>query len=784
MARTRPTTCVGMRVPRNCERDFFMNKAITDGIVFMPPAFVNGLDVWSSGDGTAGSPSYQGSGIGNFAPSDSHFGGCLELIKVSATQQLRYMGQTPLLPGCYLRVTARVKAVSGPLPVVRIAGWAGGAGDAHVAGLIEKGPAIQLTNYGEVTEVTAIVGTGYRPGVDMSWGTQALYGHFGLNLEGPNGSVVRVDDIQITDVTKVFLRDMLGVVDVRDFGAVGDGVADDSAAFEAADQAANGRRVFVSKGTYFLGETTSINSEIEFEGTITMPADKIFLLTKSFDLPTYVAAFGDESLAFRKAFQALLNNSDHESLDMGGLKIAVSEPIDMQAAVPNKTSYATRRVIRNGQLDAQDSNSWNTVFYSSVATYQPSDPYKLKNVANIANIPVGSLLRGSGVGREIYVRSKNEGAGEITLSGQLFGGGGTQNYEFRNQKYLLDFKGFSSLQKFGMEGVEFQCNGRCSAIRLAPSGSTFSLKDCFISRPKNRGITSIGSGCQGMLIDGCQFLSSEDAKPVPDRTTIALNANANDIKLRHNRATRFRHFAVLGGANNMVLGNHFFQGDSVANGVRTAGLVMIGTYSSSTIAENYVDNCHIEWTNERDQFPDFTTGFSFSAMSITDNIFLSGDVAPWFSYIVVRPYGTGHFLNGFSVTGNKFRSINGKITRAERIDTTYAGLDLNRTTHVQFEGNTYHNVTHKSANPLRVIHSQNTAALTWTVASQGNLPFGARARGCDSVVAHGPLRSGNNAVRYATQYVDLQQGSSGDQVRLNWSDAVKGKVSVTMRIDV
>ncbi len=175
---------------------------------------------------------------------------------------------------------------------------------------------------------------------------------------------------------------------------------------------------------------------------------------------------------------------------------------------------------------------------------------------------------------------------------------------------------------------------------------------------------------------------------MPERSSIALNTNANDIKLRHNRAVRFHHFAVLGGDNNMVLGNHFFQGDSVTNGVRNAGLVMIGTYNSSTIAENYVDNCFVEWTNERDPAPDFTTGFSFSAMSITDNIFLSSEVAPWFSYVVIRPYGTGHFLNGLTVTGNKFRSINGNIDRAERVDTTFADLDADRYANVTFDNNT------------------------------------------------------------------------------------------------
>lgn len=761
-----------------------MNKAITDGIVFTPPAFTNGLNVWSSGNGTPGSPTYDGSGTGAFVPADPNFGGCLEILKVNTTQQLRYMGQTPLFPGCYLQIKARVKAISGPLPQVRIAGWAGGAGDVQVTGVTEQGPATQLSGYGAVHEITAIVGTGQRPGVDMPWGVDALYGHFGLDIDGANGAVIRVDDIKITDVTGVFLRDLISLVDVRDFGAVGDGVVDDSAAFESADQAANGRRVFVPEGTYLLAQNTSISSEIEFEGTVTMPDDKMLLLTKNFDLPAYITAFGDEMLAFKKAFQALLNNSDHESLDMGGRKIAVSQPIDMAAAVPNKQSgFSTRRVLRNGQFDVQSSAAWDTETFSSHATYNPNNRTRLTNVAKVANIPVGALVQGNGVGREVYVRSKNVGAGEITLSAPIYDAAGTQVFNFKAFKYLLDFSGFSTLRKFGMEEIEFQCNGRCSAIRLAPSGSTFAVANCFISRPKDRGITSIGTGCQGMLIDNCQFLSSEESFNVSNRKSIGLNATSNDIKLRHNRAVRFLHFAVLGGTNNMVLGNHFFQGDSISQGVRSAGLIMIGTYNSSTISENYVDNCFVEWTNERDANPVYTAGYSFSSMTITDNIFYSSEVPPWFSYIVIRPHGAGHFLNGVVVTGNKFRSSSGSINRVERVDSTFAILNKDAHRDVMFHDNTFHGVNFKVSNPLRLRHSQASVSQVWTIPSQVRLPFGGKTRSCDSVTTLGPLRNSFGSVTYAAPYVDLEQGTNKNEIGLRWPQAVRGEVSVIMRME-
>jgi len=215
-----------------------MNKAITDGVNFQPPAFADGLDVWSSGDGTPGSDTYDNALNAAFVPADQDFGGCLEVQKNASVTKVRYTGETPILPGCYLQVRARVKCVSGSLPSVRIAGWAGQAGGSNVPGVLQVGPSQAINTYGDVVEVSAIVGTGTRGGVDMPWGRQALYGHLGLDLTGSNGGIVRIDDIEIEDVSGVFLGERIGMVDVVDYGAIGDGSTDDSAAFEAADAAA------------------------------------------------------------------------------------------------------------------------------------------------------------------------------------------------------------------------------------------------------------------------------------------------------------------------------------------------------------------------------------------------------------------------------------------------------------------------------------------------------------------------------------------------------------------
>jgi hypothetical protein len=760
-----------------------MNKAITDGLVLTPTPFAAGLDVWSSGDGTAGSDTYENAANALFVAADQDFAGALELLKTQNTQKLRFMGQTPILPGCYLQVSARVKAISGNLPSVRIGGYPAYGNGARVNGLPEFSTFVTLQSYGEVVEIKAIIGTGSRGGVDMVWGTEPVYGHFGIDLVGPNGGIIRVDDIQIEDVTSVFLRDMISIVDVTDYGALGNGNTDNTAAFEAANSAANGRTVFVPEGNFRLASNVTIDTPVKFEGRVSMPDTAVLLLRRNFDLPTYIEAFEDEEVAFKKAFQALLNNSDHETLDMGGRKVNVTEPLDMAGTVPGTNSYATRRVIRNGQLEAAASAAWDTEVFSSAATYSTGDSRTLTDVTNVASIPVGSLVEGTGVGREVYVRSKDLARQEITLNKPLYDAEGRQNFTFRKFKYLIDFGGFTALSKFVLADVELQCNDRCSAIMLSPGGITFHVRDCFISRPMDRGITSIGTGCQGLIVDRCQFLSAEDALAVPARKTIGFNVNQNDAKIRNNRATRFRHFGLLGGSNNIFTGNHFFQGDGVANGVRSGGIILASSSVGTVISNNYIDNCFIEWTNEHDPSPAFTGGFSFSALSVTDNMFLSGEVAPWFSYIVVKPHGAGHFLNGVSISGNRFRSLNGFIDRAERVDTTFADLDMSRCKNFTMAANSYLGVTAQPVNPAYVDFTQETVADAWTIDVSEYLAFGGEALSVDAITAIGPLRNASNVKQFETPYVDTVQGSSRDQIRVVWPSDVRGKIQATVRMD-
>ncbi|PZX06106.1 glycosyl hydrolase family 28-related protein [Celeribacter halophilus] len=759
-----------------------MNKAITEGLALMPPAFVSGLDLWSSEDGTPGSAPYDGAANAALVTADADFGGCLELVKTETVTKLRYMGETPLQPGMYLRIKARIKAVSGNLPSVRIAGWAGDGALSHVSGVTETGSEVALTQYGEVVEVSAIVGSGARSGVDMPWGLDAVYGHFGLDLTGANGGTVRIDDIEIEDVSAWFLSDSSGVIDVRDYGAVGDGATDCQAAFNAANAAAAGRKILVPEGEYYLSGTVSFTEEVVFDGTVLMPQEARLVLRHDFHLNAYIDAFGDEVEGFKRAIQAMFYYTDHDSLDMRGRRIELYAPLDI-AEISGADTLEVRRVIRNGQINVQSSTDWDTEEVISQASYNAANPRTLTNVSNIANIKVGSLVTGTGVGREVYVESVNVGNQSLTLNHPLYGPNATQSYTFTRFKYVFDFSGLSKLSQFQLFDVELLCNGRASGVMLAPGGNNFHLRDCHIKSPLNRGVTSIGGGCQDLHIDRCAFVSNEQSLRAEERQSVAFNVNANDAKIRDNRFQRFGHTGVVYGNGHMFVGNHWFQGDDFPDSPRKAGLVFTYPNVKSAITGNYIDNSFIEMTNEHDATPDFAAEYSFGGLTITGNIFTVNDSASAFSWIVIKPYGSGHFLQGLAVQNNTFKSLNGFIERVERVDTTFADLEYNSSRNVTFEGNSFNGVSQNTINPVSLEFTQNTASTSWVLDPSGYLPFGGWARVVESVVFRNALTDASDNAVFTTPYATVNYGAGSNQILLSFEEAVKGTVNLVTRMD-
>jgi len=86
-----------------------------------------------------------------------------------------------------------------------------------------------------------------------------------------NASEVEYDPAGLNAVATTVQAKLRETVSVKDFGAVGDGVTDDTAAFNAA--IATGKRVFVPAGTYSVADIAVVNSLcVEGEKTLASPS--------------------------------------------------------------------------------------------------------------------------------------------------------------------------------------------------------------------------------------------------------------------------------------------------------------------------------------------------------------------------------------------------------------------------------------------------------------------------------------------------------------------------------
>ena len=239
-----------------------------------------------------------------------------------------------------------------------------------------------------------------------------------------------------------------------------------------------------------------------------------------------------------------------------------------------------------------------------------------------------------------------------------------------------------------------------------------------------------------------------------------------------------------GGTGNIISGNHFFQGDVLGNGERSAGIVITTINCKTTFIGNYVDNSYIVWTNEHDATPDFTGGFSFGGLTIVGNIFTASGAASWFRWIHVKPFGSGQFLNGFSITDNVFKAISSDdLDRVEIVDTTHADLDHSKARNVTVTGNMYNGVINRMQNPVTVSVSRSGANISWARDVSEFLPFGGQTRTVTAVVPEGIISNASNVGIYDLPYTSVGQGAEGTEFNLTWSTPVKGKINATVRCD-
>ncbi|MCF6305513.1 MAG: right-handed parallel beta-helix repeat-containing protein, partial [Rhodobacteraceae bacterium] len=318
------------------------------------------------------------------------------------------------------------------------------------------------------------------------------------------------------------------------------------------------------------------------------------------------------------------------------------------------------------------------------------------------------------------------------------------------------------------------------------SGIAWHIRDCWFLRPKNRGITSHGTGCFSMSINNCEWLSIEYEVLAQDRVTIGFNTNNNDVKVRNNRCVRYRHFAVMNGSGHIITGNHFWQGDSAPAGDRTAGIVLTAKNSKTVMSANYIDNCFIEVSNEHATLANASPGTEpFGTLSMTGNIFTVSSVPAWFTYLRFAPQGNNYRIDGVSIIGNTFKSFGGVvIDRVEEEDTSNGSFDHSQSTNVIFQGNSFEDVASRTENPSFVEIDQSVATTSWNLSNAEKIPFGGQVLGVSGWAALGPIQDAGNVDQFETPYFTVAQGALGDEVDINWAGPRKGKIQMQLRSDL
>ena len=169
---------------------------------------------------------------------------------------------------------------------------------------------------------------------------------------------------------------------------------------------------------------------------------------------------------------------------------------------------------------------------------------------------------------------------------------------------------------------------------------------------------------------------------------------------------------------------------------------------------------------------------------MTGNHFTSSDSVAWFRWISIKPYGTGHFLNGVTIIGNVFKAFDGpELQRVEAVDDSIAPLLPEKFRNVTIDSNTFNGVADTFMNPVTLQVERTSLSSGWRTGIGAFLPFESKARFGTAIVPNTPIRNGPNQIIYSQPYFTGETGPTGKSFDIDWGQGVTGKVRATVRCD-
>ncbi len=501
----------------------------------------------------------------------------------------------------------------------------------------------------------------------------------------------------------------------------------------------------------------------------------------------------------QEAFQAMLVDAFSTTaidsrgafLDGEGCTVLIG-PQNVSTITGHTTNYKNI-TIANFTFYADDTDAaWNSVSYSRECTItQFSNIVTTSSTANLApgmfvsgtSAGTGNEQPGSGDGmcRESYITGITDST-TFTISTSPFRTR-TKFYSIRENKFFLDFKGFTVCSRIHIINCNFRCQSVASVIRMPQDGIDWFIFNTNALNVKERWVTDWGNALSGGVLLANTAWSDDNTET---RQTIGLTVTSNDCKIYFNRLINFRHSFVGHGGGYTIAGNHNWQGGSSAF-IRQAAFVHTQPRPYTTYTGNYIDNGGIEISTENTA----AAGTTFADLTITGNTFTmseAADVGSRYIILNIPGYGTDtatRGIIGMSVCNNVFRRLTtGSAPAIPNVDSVAlpsgsGGLNPDAISGFYWTGNVYRNITYQVSNPSKYAITNTSTATNWDFEFANRMPFGLRPTTVIATQLGGKAGMRDGASALVTPSYTTYQTGTATNIRVLLSSAAKGTIAVT-----